>query len=213
MADSAPVIAPVHFFALSFECARFAPEDPLPSLFTKRYLVPDTSFLCVEERFAEVYMGWNEEELILGLRVPGPYDSPAYPRLQEGDCFEAFINTRTATAPGSPNRFCHHFYLLGRSVEGRQAAEITRFRTDDAHPLCDESQLKVDSQKSGRHHQIVLKIPALCLVGYEPDAYGQIGFTYRVNRASAPPQHFAACTKDFSFDAHPALWAHVRLVS
>jgi len=208
-----PSIAPVHFLTVHWECRHFPLEGDPKKLVTKPYLLPNLTALCLEEEFAEVYLGWNEEALVAAVKFQWPASASSFPNVVQGDAFELFINTRPGSAVGYNTRFCHHFAVLLQPVDGKQAFEMTRFRTEDAHPLCDPALLGVDVQQKGRHHLLFLKIPAAALHGYDPQQSDQLGFTYRVDRADASAQHFSVCGRDFPFEQLPGLWSTARLVS
>lgn len=207
---------PASFVQISADC-HYLPQGQqgFPQLVKSkeaRYLLPDTSALCGEEAFAEVKMGWNEDGLEFLVLVNQSYQKSIYPTLTAGDSFEIMIDTRNVKTSGYNTRFCHHFYFLPESIDGHQAGELTRFRTEDAHDLCSPSELKVIFQKNVKNYSLKIFIPALCLHGYDPEQFNQLGFTYRVNRFNDAPQHFSAVSKDYQIEQQPSLWSSLKLV-
>ena len=97
-------------------------------------------------------------------------------------------------------------------LEGIQAGELTRFSTEDKHELCDPKDLKVKSQIGSRSYSMKIFIPSHCLVGYDPEQFDRLGFTYRINRSHKDPQHFSVVTQDFQIEQQPSLWASLKLL-
>ena len=110
---------------------------PLPKKNYKKYLLADTSALCSEESFAEVAMGWHQQGLEIYVRIDEPFRQAHYPEVDRGDSIEVFVDTRDVKTASFNTRFCHHFFFLAEGIEGHFAGEMTRFRTEDVHPLCD----------------------------------------------------------------------------
>lgn len=217
MNDNFPSFTPVNFFQLQADC-RHLPRHTLKTSFAldtknyKKFLLPKTSVLTDENGFAEVAMAWSSDGLEFMVHVDQPYQNSIYPQIDRGDSFEICIDTRDIKTSGYNTRFCHHFFCLPESVEGRQAGEITRFRTEDSHELCDPNELKVQSHIKKDEYFLQIFIPAQCLHGYDPDQFDRIGLTYRINRADGAPQHFSVLSTDYQFEQQPSLWSSVRLV-
>lgn len=210
-------ITPVNFFQLSAECHELPKQSSssFPQLNGKnyrKYLLPETSSLCGEEAFAEVAIGWRIEGLELYVNVNHPFRRAFHPNVERGDSVEIFIDTRDVKTAGFNNRFCHHFFFLAEGVEGHFAGEITRFRTEDVHPLCDPNELKVKSLNRSSSYALNIFIPSHCLHGYDPEQFNRLGFAYRINRAEGFPQHFTVVTEDYQVDQQPSLWGSLKLV-
>ncbi len=214
MEDLSP-ITPVNFFQLAVKCRKLEGKGQFPALtpkIAKSYLLPSTSALCNEENFADVSMGWDEEGLEFLVQVSKEFEEARLPDVSIGDSIEFFIDTRDVKTSGYNTRFCHHFFFLPEAVDGRQAGEITHFRTEDQHPLCDPSELRVKSVfKNGAYH-VHCRIPKICLVGYDPKQFDRIGFSYRINRPYWESQHFSVVTADYQLEQQPSLWSSMRLI-
>lgn len=202
-------LTPVHFFGLRSDCKKLLKPGAPPSL--SGHLLPGAADLCDEEEFAKVGMGWHEEGLGLLIQLDEPFTKSVYPDIAKGDSVEIMIDTRDIKTAGFNTRFCHHFYFLPKEIEGHQAGEITRFRTEDRHPLCDFKLLKCDTKLSSHGYVMKVFIPSECLHGYDPKQFDRIGFTYRINRAGGPSQHFAVSSNEFVIDQQPSLWASLHL--
>lgn len=207
-------LTPINFFQIGAECRRLPEEKGFPSLNrqgAKKYLLPDTSHLCSEDTFADVAIGWSEEGIELFVDSSTPFTKARYPDVDQGDSVEVFIDTRDVKTSGYNTRFCHHFFFLAEGIEGRFAGEITRFRTEDTHPLCDANELKVKSSLSSKGYTLNIFIPTHCLYGYDPAQFNRLGFSYRINRAGGFPQHFSAVSEDFPIEQQPSLWGSLTL--
>lgn len=208
-------ITPVNFFALSADCFYLAPEQGFRGTKGKRvdaYVLPQTGILCHEETFASVAMGWNEEGLEFLVHVDKPCEQVYYPAVEKGDSIELFIDTRDVKTSGYNTRFCHHFFFLPELAEGHQAGEMTRFRTEDAHPLCDASELHIQGKSGRQSYEVYCRIPKTCLAGYEPAQFDRLGFSYRINRPHGLPQHFSVVSEDYKIEEQPSLWSSMRLI-
>lgn len=207
-------LTPVNFFQLRLSCGYLLPKGPFPRLNQKNksdFLLPETSPLCHEEHFADAAMGWNEEGIELFFEVDKAFDVSYYPEIIRGDSVEVFIDTRDVKNSGYNTRFCHHFFFFPEAIEGRQAGELTHFRTDDAHEWCNPDDLKVKSDLKHKSYILHCFIPKACMTGYDPDQFNRIGFTYRINRPRYESQHFSVVTTDYKLEQQPSLWSTVRL--
>lgn len=205
-------LSPVHFFRISVDC-RHIPLKGGYGVLDKKNLLPDTSSLCAEDHFADVYLGWNREGIASEAVIKGAFEEGSYPDVTRGDSVELMIDTRDVKTSGYNTRFCHHFFFLPESIEGRQAGELTRFRTEDVHELCDPKELKINSQRKLGRTTLKIFIPSHCLYGYDPDQFDRMGFTYRINRMKGSPQHFSAVTSNYQIEQQPSLWSSLRLIT
>ncbi len=178
-----------------------------------RYLLPNTSEWLAEEHFADVALGWNESGLFVDLFVDKAFEEALYPRFEEGDAVELFFDTRDLKTAGFATRFCHQFLFLPQAVQGIQAQELTHFRTEDMHPLCDPADLQLTAEFGKKNYELQIFIPAHCLHGYDPTSFDRIGFTYRIHRYKGAPQHFSLSSQHFTLEQHPRLWASFKFVT
>ncbi|MBA3721843.1 MAG: hypothetical protein H0W88_05525 [Parachlamydiaceae bacterium] len=211
MFDEQPFsLTPVNFFALAFDCHYLAKKDSAPS-FTK-CLLPNTTNLCHEYSFAKVAMGWHEDGLAFHLQIDQPFIKSTFPDVTRGDSIELMIDTRDLKSAGFNTRFCHHFYFLPKPVDEHHYGEITRFRTEDRHDLCDSHLLQFEPQFGKDGYKVKIFIPSQCLYGYDPKQFDRLGFTYRINRTGGKPQHFSVISQEYQIDQQPSLWSSLRLI-
>lgn len=212
MEDLIP-LNPIHFFSIELPCFYLKKNEGRK--WEKKHLLADLSSFQGEHSFAEVFLGWNEEGIHAEISVAAPFDTVRLPDYYQGDYIEFFFDTRDVKSTGYTTRFCHHFYFLPtlpeESEEWAQAAEVTRFRTEDKHELCDSAKLFIDSKKEKKMQVIKIFIPAECLYGYDPSQFDRLGFTYRIGRQNGQEQYFSASDEDFSIEQQPSLWASLTL--
>jgi hypothetical protein len=207
-------LSPSHFFQVSWDCPH-VPRDVLrvSKKLEKKHLIPDTSLLLNQEMFAEVSLGWNEEGLYLEVDVAQKMRGSHFPEITMGDAVEVMIDTRDIKTSGYNTKFCHHFFFLPESVDEIQAGEITRFRSEDAHLLCDPEKLQLKVKKSGSGYQMEIFLSKEVLYGYDPSQFQRLGFTYRISRKWEEPQHFSCTSTEFVIEEQPSLWSTIKLVS
>lgn len=209
-------LTPVNFFQMSADCLYlpYSNEKKFPGI-TKakadKMLLPDLSDLCSEDSFAEISLGWNEEGIEAFVRVNKPFVRSCYPEVQLGDSVEFFIDTRDVKSGGFNTRFCHHFFFFAEGIDGHFAGEITRFRTEDVHAICEPNELKVKSLVQNSGYVLNIFIPNHCLYGYDPEQFNRLGFCYRINQADGLPQHFTVVSDDFPIEQQPSLWGSLNL--
>ncbi len=204
-------LSPINFFQVALDCHRLGSGD-FPRIKGKKFLLPETSVLCNRESFADVSMGWNADGLEIYVSVDKGFDQAFYPEVERGDSIEIFIDTRDVKTSGYNTRFCHHFFFLPESVEGHHAGELTHFRTEDAHPLCDPSELRSKTNITSTSYTMYMWIPKEVLHGYEPEQFKRLGFSYRINRPRYESQHFSVKSDEFQLEQQPSLWASMQLI-
>jgi hypothetical protein len=214
--DEIVSMAPVNFFQLgadihSLPTGKGKTPFRLEPLVFSKYKLPDSSKFCHEKPFAKIAMGWSKEGVEIAVHVEVESIRCAYPNFSTGDSVELMIDTRDVKTSGYNTRFCHHFFFLPEAVDGVQAGEITRFRTEDTHELCDAKDLQIKTHSQNEGYRINIFIPAHCLFGYDPDQFNRLGFTYRINASTHHPQHFSVLSDEFQIEQQPSLWASLTL--
>lgn len=207
-------LVPVHFFSLSFDCFYLSSKEIVSKkgALGKKHLLPSSADLTGDKPFADVSMAWNEEGLAFEITINQSYKEPAFPELASGDSLEIFLDTRDVKSSGYNTRFCHHFYFLAEKIGEDMAGEITHFRGDDLHALCNPELLQLQVKHRFGSCKMYIIIPAVCLHGYEPSQFERLGFSYVINRRNGQPQHFSCSSLDYQIAQQPALWASVRLI-
>lgn len=179
--------------------------------YKKPFLLPNTDIFLEEESFAQVSVWYSTEGVHLSILVEKPFEDVAFPNVQDGDSVELFFDTRDLKSAGSIHKFCHHFVFFPKAVGDMQACEMTRFRSDDAHPLCDQKQLQVETVFGKKSYEMKIFIESEALYGFDPISFNRIGFTYRINRKGAESQDFNISSRDYSIEKYPSIWASLRL--
>jgi hypothetical protein len=206
-------LSPLNFIQLRIPI-HFYGENTLPAFNTKagqRYKLPETSFLAGEQPFASLGIAWNYDGLVFRLESKKTVEKVLYPEIQEGDSLEIFLDTRDVKTTGFATRFCHHFFFLPESIDERFGGEITRFRTEDSHPICDHRELIIKPHANKAGYVLDIFLPNHCLYGYDPNEFHRLGFTYRINRPQDSPQHFSVLSDEYRIEDQPSLWSSLVL--
>jgi hypothetical protein len=170
----------------------------------------DVSDLLDEEKFADLFLGWNEEGIVGKVTVYKPFKESCFPAYEKGDSLEVFISTREIKK-GNATRFCHHFVFLAGEVQGITAQEVTRFRSEDSHPLCNASDLVIQCDAEKDSYVLQFQISENALHGFDPEQFPKLYLAYRMNRFKSKPQHFPFSSERFDMLANPSLWASITL--
>ncbi len=200
-------LLPLDFFAVKGELP-YAKDLPT-SRWMRKHPLP---VLLGQESFGSIALCWSGEGLVVDLVVHQPFQESSYPRYQEGDSFELFVDTRDLKTTQSITSFCHHFLFLPQSVQGITSQEVTRFRSEDRHPICSSEELSSETSFHNDSYEMRLKIPTSCLFGFDPTAFPKLGLSYRLNRPKRPAQLFSSSREHFLLEQHPRLWASFNLV-
>jgi hypothetical protein len=208
MFEDLPSLSPVQFFGLSAECHFLSKGQLKPD---RQYLLPSSSDLLGEESFVEIYVAWNFEKIKFLVESSVPFQEVNETDFRKGDSIEIFLDTRDLKSKGI-TRFCHHFVFFPALCQGYFGREVTRFRNEDTHKLCHPEDLIVSTKVLSRGYVLEIEIPSQCLTGFDPIAFPRIGFTYRINRKAAPPQHFAVSSEEYNIEQHPSTWGTLKLI-
>lgn len=205
--DQISPLLPIDFFHIVHDLHFLEKKGSLG----KQHQLADFSSFLFETSFAKVAMGWNGAGLSFAVHVGRPFQECFFPEYRKGDSVELFIDTRDLKSAGFLTRFCHHFVILPRAVEGIQAQEVTHFRSEESHELCDADKIELvaDFQKS--RYELQIFIPSECLHGYDPASFERLGFTYRINRWGGEGQHFAVSSSYLAIEQQPSLWSTLHM--
>lgn len=177
-----------------------------------KYILPSFSSYLDEEEFAQISMGWSDAGIYIHVEVDLPFVdiNPGDP--QKGDSLEFFLDTRDLKDSRFISQFCHHFVFFPEKAHGYYGKEITRFRTEQVHSLCDPKDLLVRVHYGKKRYVMDIEIMQSALYGFDPQNFQRLGFTYRINRKDGPSQHFAISSSECKFEQLPSFWATLDLV-
>lgn len=200
------------FFELHFDLVK---EGNLPKKesYVDPYLLPDTSELISEVSFSEVAMCYNEKGLCIKVLVHKPFENTNYTQFAYGDCIELFFDTRDIKSARIIHKFCHHFVFFPKPEQEVSALEVTQFRGEDSHTLCDHKLLHVETTFHKTSYEMDIFIENTALFGFDPQRFQRLGFCYRINRKNGDSQNFNVSSKSYSFEKHPNLWASFNLAT
>jgi len=208
MLDNPIDIKVLNFFDITLDCFKVISKT---NLLNKKYLLESFSSLLNEEEVAKVYMGWKEDGLYFIFDINQSFTN-AFSDYRKGDSVEIFIDTRSLNTKGYVTKFCHHFVFFAEEIDGYKAMEVTRFRMDDMHSLCESKDLIVDSIVKPNSCILNIEIPANCLFGFNTKEINQISFAYRINRFEANPTHFSISSFEHSIEKSPHLWPKINFL-
>src|SRR5579872_2244490 len=157
-------LSPLDFFTLAIPLQHVSAFPQRLSL--KKHLLPNTEAWLGESSFAHVTAAWHEEGLLFEFEVDKALEQSLYPDFTEGDSLELFLDTRDLKNAKYLTRFGHHFLILPQEVQGISSQEITRFPSEDSHPLCDPALIQVTTELLSSKYRIRVQLPAACLHGY-----------------------------------------------
>lgn len=179
--------------------------------YQKPYLLPSFSELLDQESFAQVAMCYSNKGVWIAVEVEKSFEEVFFPKVEQGDGIEIFIDTRDVKSVGSMHKFCHHFIFLPKPVTDFMACEVTRLRVEDSHPLADPSLLHVNATFSKNSYEMRIFIEADALYGFDPDQTHRIGFAYKIHRYKKSTQDFSLSSQDVQIEKYPQLWASITL--
>lgn len=177
----------------------------------KEHLLPDWSGLDEEERFADLYAGWNEEGIFVGARVEGrkgPFQCNPK-QFWKGDNLRLMVDTRDTRDIKRATRYCHKFYFLpsGGGADGRQPtagpARIQR-ATEDA-PLAEPGMIQVAGQREASVYTLEGFVPAEVLNGFDPAEHPRIGL-YVILEDKDLGQQYLTVGDDLYWWVDPSAW-------
>lgn len=174
--------------------------------------MPNLSDLLAEEPLSSLSLSWSVEGISGLFCIEKPLETCLFPDYMKGDAIELFLDTRDNKKSSFVSRFCHQFVLLGKEVNGVRAQEITKFRLEDTHPLCDPLDIFLEVKEKKESYEVSFTLPKEILHGYDPLEFSRLGFAYRIHRYKGKPLHFPFSSKYFEPLKQPALWASLLLV-
>lgn len=160
-----------------------------------------------EEGFADLSMIYWSGGLVIGVSIDTTFVDCFFPDVRKGDGLEIFIDTRGIENAQTMHKYCHHFVFIPKEKDGIVGAEVTRFRTEDKHELCDHTQLQVTTNFFKKGYEMQIVIPDTCLFGFDPIEYPKLRFGYIIHRTGGHPMHFPHSGDDYKLETVPSLWA------
>lgn len=210
MLEEIESLAPFPFFEIACD-VEYLDSLSTSILSKKGYQLPDFSTLHGMESFAKIYLGWNEQGIRIDALIQKPFDESHYPGFRSSDSLELFLDTRPSNNTLFVSKFCHHFVLFPPKIAGVASQEITHFRTDETHPLCDPALLDVHAVYHAKSYELNAVIRSDCLHGYDPAEVPEIGFSYQVNRTGGYPMAFTPSSREIKIETHPNLYVKFNL--
>lgn len=192
--------------------AEFSALDGCLSRWTNAELLPRLGEIDGRPDFADVWACWNESGLCIACRVDGKRkplrcDPKSF---WTGDNLRLCTDMRDARDIRRATRFCQQFFFMptGGGPDGdRPVAGVNKFQRarEDAPPIPVE-RLRVASRVGKTGYTLEARIPAECLVGFDPDEHRRIGFYY-ILEDSDHGQQYLTVGDELLWYADPSTWA------
>lgn len=182
---------------------------PLKKALKPPYRMADLSGYLSEDAEMTVGIGYNEAALFITVHFSHPFSAAYFPEIQKGDGLEIFVSTRRLENVRSMTKFCHHFVVLPKEIDGFKAAEVTKFRSDEKRDLASEESILVDAtfDKKGYTLEVVLSDKAL--YQFDPTEYPHLRFALKAHRYKKPLMHMPQSSLDYKIERYPELWAEL----
>lgn len=180
-------------------------------------LVPDLMHMRGSDPFAQVYFGWDDDNLYLALEVPEKRKPVEVHTSQpwRGDSIEVWIDTRNDKTQRRYTEHCHHFFFIpkGRKDDSNLATALDWKEPGSplADTIFDHPDIEITSVIGKRRYSFEVRIPSSVIHTYDPVNHPFIGFNYHINDADRRSQWWS-CGQDFSRHTDPSTWGTVQLV-
>ena len=175
--------------------------------------LPDLMDLDGKSSYADVYLGWSDEGIYIGLDVKGAPGLEVEPkRPLKGDGFQVWLDTRDVREAHRASRFCHHFYFLptgGRS-DGPMAGQVRIRRAREQSKICEPQSITVASRVTKKGYRLSAFLSSDILAGFEPEDNNRFGFTYLLRDRLLDRQYWTA-DDPLPVTYDPSLWGTVSL--
>ncbi|OGN61429.1 MAG: hypothetical protein A3F40_01285 [Chlamydiae bacterium RIFCSPHIGHO2_12_FULL_27_8] len=194
----------LNFFDLSLDIYKF---ESIAKLVSKKYLLPSFSNLLEEEEFAKVYIAYASDGIYLHFEINAPFTKGSMQETSKGDLIEIFIDSRALKTKGYLTKYSHHFVFVADEEFGN---EVTRFKFDDMHDICDRKFLKADSIIKPEKYMMTIKIDKDAIYGFNPKETKFLSFCYQINRYLLPNQTLNISSQEHKIEKSPHLWAKLN---
>lgn len=208
--DLIPPLAPLDFFDIEGDLLTIDTASLTQKPKKKWALVSTRDLGDIPSSF-EAYGGWLLEGLWFSFVIPKPFEDLQEEDFRKGDSLELFIDTRDIKTTSFLTKFCHHFVFFPKPLEGLYGKEITRFRAEDRHDLCDPTLLQLQGTFQSRSYSVQIFLPSQSLYGYDPTSFQRLGFSYRINRLHKTPICLIDSSKGVMIENHPSRWPSLTL--
>jgi hypothetical protein len=217
-----PAFTPINFVSVLTEMHRldisqhledksFIDSSIWSKLNAQRYKLPELGDLTSVVPFCDIFCGWSNEGLTFSFKFDDPFQCTFFPRFERGNAIEIFIDTRDNKKAKVPGRYCHQFLFLPKEADGTRARELSRFRGEEKHDLCQDSDLTIEADL-GKKLTCAVFIPKRALFGYDPIEFPKLGLALVLHAPKCTAQYFGPSPAEYTVASHPSLWTSVNLV-
>ncbi len=213
------VVPPRFLFRWSFP-AQFCADRPGSEKscrpFPESCRLPRLEEFDAASRFADLYVGWNDNGFGVGVEVRGKQQPLACDPMKplDSDGLQVWIDTRCTQNVHRATRFCHQFCLCptGDGKQRRSPFAVQR-------PLAQAREetgmregqvlLSVDIRADG--YRLDCWFPSEALFGFDPANNPRLGF-YAVVKDAELGEQFLTVGREFPLEFDPSIWQTLELV-
>ena len=214
------VIPSLYFFDFKFQSPKL--ESPIKidgdlDLWDPLNLVPDLMHMGNSRPFANVYFGWEDGGLCIGVDATGKVSPVVVDtrRFWRKDSIEVWIDTRNDKTQRRYTEHCHRFFFIPRGRKGKPelatACEWKEPGSAISDTIFDHPDIEVASIIGEQGYSLEARIPLSVIPTYDPVNHPAIGFNYHVNDTSRRAQWWS-CGEDFPRQSDPSTWGSVELM-
>ncbi len=214
------VLPSLYFFDFSFPSPKLKSPikiDGKLGEWSKLNLSPDLMHMEDYRPFANVYFGWDDDSLYIGLDVNGkifPVEVDTRSFWQK-DSMEVWIDTRNDKTQRRYTEHCHHFFFIPKGRKGKpKLATACDWKEPGAaisDTILNHPDIEIASAIRRNGYSLEARIPKSVIPTYNPVNHPVIGFNYHINDSDGRSQWWS-CGQDFPRQSDPSTWGSVELI-
>lgn len=171
--------------------------------------LPPLCELDGESPFADIYAGWNDQGLYIGVSVRGKSEPLACDSQQfwKGDNVRVMTDMRDTRNIRRATRFCQHFYLLPAGTDSNRptAGGSKVHRASEEGPIAGPNDLVIGSKVRKDGYDLTALLSADALNGFDPDENPRIGLFIIVEDMELGQQSLSVAD-DMNWHIDPSTW-------
>lgn len=183
---------------------------------SEREIMPPLSELSGGDRFAILYLSWNERGLYLAVEVAKPAGAQVVTNRQSpnsGDAIELLLDTRGSRTSHRASQFCYHLIVLptppGMMEEEPVMWQRPIRRALQRSPEISDSSVRLASKLRDDGYAVEMAFEPDSLHGYEPEAGLRIGMAVVIHDIHHGKQYWGA-SPDVPWQRDPSTWGIVE---
>ncbi|HPF39892.1 MAG TPA: hypothetical protein P5081_01955 [Phycisphaerae bacterium] len=167
-----------------------------------------------QKPFADIYAGWNDQGIYIGVSVRGRSVALSCDASQfwKGDNVRVMTDMRDTRNIRRATRFCQHFFLLPASDDSRRpvAGGAKVQRATEESPIASANDLVIGSKIRKDGYDLTALLAADALNGFDPDENPRIGLFIIVEDLELGQQSLSV-GDDMNWHVDPSVWPTAML--